>query len=141
LLHDLFGSRADVRMGDTTEYGDEWRAPGEQAHGWCSVLVFALGQSPEIEVHGELLAAARAKLGDDQQLLVLIDGSRFRERVGDIDERLSERQRAWDRVVREAELQAVHVDLLRPPQADVLLELEAALWPPRRPGAEREADA
>ena len=36
---------------------------------------------------------------------------------------------------REAELQAVHVDLLRPPADDVVLELEAALWPPRRPGA------
>ncbi|GJM23454.1 MAG: hypothetical protein DHS20C15_33690 [Planctomycetota bacterium] len=132
LLHDLFGSRADVRVNEASEYGDAWEPLGDDAHDWCSVIVFALGQSPEVEVHGELLSEARASLSADQQVLVVIDASRFRERVGEIDERMQERRRAWDRVVREAELQAVHVDLLRPPRADVVLELEAALWPPRR---------
>lgn len=166
LLHDHFGTRAEVRMGAGLEYGAEAPAPrdhtgartgthtrdhtrdhysGTQAGthssdgtqpSRCQVLLFALAQSPEVEVHGRLLDELRSSLPDGDHLLVLIDASGFARRAGAVPGRMDERRRAWDRVVREVGLGAVHVDLQLAPTDKVLAALGAGLWP-----AERAAQA
>ncbi len=143
LLYDLFGPRAEVRLHPTIAYGT---GIGEldPGGGRCRLALFSLAQTPEAEVHGELLAALRRKLADGQVLAAVVDGSVYRRRLGagaaagdPGERRLAERRRSWDRVIREAGLEAVHVDL-EPPLADETLNLlVAGLWPP---GAlEREA--
>lgn len=143
MMHELFGVRADVQIAEAMTYGDEWVPPAATSEGGCVVVLFPLGQPPESEVHGALLETAKARLGEDQRLLVLLEGSRYRERLGDLDDRLAERTRAWERVVREVELSAAHVDLNRPVDDAELASLEAAVWPrvPRELGGGKAARA
>lgn len=129
MMHELFGVRADVQIAEAMTYGDEWVPPEGVSEGGCVVVLFPLGQPPESEVHGALLETAKARLGEGQRLLVLLEGSRYRERLGDLDDRLAERTRAWERVVREVELSAAQVDLNRPVDDAELASLEAAVWP------------
>ena len=115
LLQDLGGPRADVARLPTLAYGDDPPEP----EGDLDVVVLPLAQTPEVEVHGELLAAFRRRVDEapgERAVLVLIDAGSFRRRLGgtDLEEslrRLEERRRAWSRVVAEARLEAVHVDL------------------------------
>ena len=134
LLHDHFGTRAEVRLQTGLEYGDEAPAPqaSDPANGAperCQVLLFALAQSPEVEVHGRLLDDLRATLPDGDHLLVLVDASGFARRAGAVAGRMDERRRAWNRVVKEVGLNAVHVDLNLAPTDNVLEALGAGLWP------------
>lgn len=132
LLQDLTGARSHVRFAPSLDYGSE--AP-EPFDGSLRVVVFSLSQTPEVEVHGELLRTLRAELPDGQGLLVLVDESPLRRKLenlaGEIEEeRLDSRRRAWRRVVDGAELAAVFVDLERPPAMDsVLDDLGRAVWP------------
>lgn len=138
LLHDVFGARAEVLVQGSLEYGAEPPAvesgapPGDEAGATCSALVFALEQSPEIEVHGRFLGSLKQCVGERGCLVVLIDGSRYRERMVDVpggDDRLAERRRAWDRVVRETGLEPVHVELDRMPSDAVIAHLARSVWP------------
>ncbi len=134
LLHDHFGTRAEVRMQTGLEYGDEVPEPQASASsngssGRCQVLLFALAQSPEVEVHGRLLGDLRASLPDGDHLLVLIDASGFARRAGAVAGRMDERRRAWNRVVKDVGLNAVHVDLHLAPTDRVLAALGTGLWP------------
>jgi len=90
------------------------------------VLLFGLAQPPEIEVQGRFAEDLRRQLAGDRALCVLVDGSTYRERVGSAAERLDERRRAWDRVLRESGASAVHVDLSRPVPDDVVAALASA---------------
>ncbi len=130
-LHDVFGARADVVIATGLAYGDEagallaasapHQAPRSGALGQtadtprgaavetCRVVLFGLAQSPESEVHGALLDGLRAAAREDR-LLVVVDASAYRLRVGS-GERVEERRRAWDRVLREAGFTAGHLDL------------------------------
>ncbi len=128
LMHDVQGARAEVRVHDTLTYGDE--AAGialnegalNQGAGVDSaqarrsaVVVFGLAQSPESEVHGEFVRELTERLqalDTPWGLAVLIENSSYRRRMSE-PRRLEERQRAWDRVLRDVGQQAVHVDLGR----------------------------
>ncbi|MEE8142121.1 MAG: DUF2868 domain-containing protein [Planctomycetota bacterium] len=139
ILHDMVGSRAEIRIAETVEYGAErddiqdalkrsQEPPGE----WCIATIFSLGQSPEIEVHGRFLEDLKGCVAGQGRVLTLVDASGFRQRLGDsgiTEKRLEERQRTWDRVAHDAELQAVHFDLEHPPGVDLLARMGAALWP------------
>jgi hypothetical protein len=150
LLHDYFGARADIRVRAPLAYGDEVSKietiPRSSRQPWapaaahreeladperesCHVVLFNLAQSPESEVHGSFLRELVSRLDDGRgRLLVLVDGSAYRERVTD-PERWKERFRSWERVVREADLALLQID----PQpavvdSDALDALGAALW-------------
>jgi len=135
LVHDAFGVRADVALHPPLEYGEPCdRVRGEtidlEGGPQHVVLVFGLTQSPEADVHGRLVAEVQLRLGPRDRLLCLADASRWRERFGEDDEgRLEERRRAWDRVLREAGVGALHLDLARPLDARVLDGVAAVLWP------------
>ena len=135
LLADFFGPRTEVRLRTTLDYGAEGDEL-EPMTGRCLVVLFNLAQTPESEVHGELLRQLVADLGGGQALVAAVDGAAYRRRLhGDDPEagkdsaRLHERRRGWDRVVREAGLSALHLDLQRGAGDEVLEEFERAAWP------------
>ncbi|HVS02297.1 MAG TPA: hypothetical protein VMT16_05965 [Thermoanaerobaculia bacterium] len=129
LLHDLFGARAEVRLRPAAEYG----AAAAELHGGGSLVVlFSLAQTPEVEVHGELLAACRDGLADGQALLAVVDAAAYRRRLGEADPgaaRLAERRRSWDRVVQAVGLVATHLDLDDAAPDASLAALERGAWP------------
>ena len=129
LLAELFGPRSEIRVRSPVEYGTE-PAAFELGGGRCRMVVFGLAQTPETEVHGELLAALREELADGQLMLVVVDGSVYRRRVASGGARLEERQRTWNRVVAAAGLEAVHLDLLAEETDAALALLIAGVWPP-----------
>lgn len=132
LLYDLLGPRSEIRLRSPLEYGAE-AAELEPGGSRLRLLLFSLAQTPEVEVHGELLRQLRQDLPDGQALLAVVDGSAYRQRLagsGRATSRLAERRRAWDRVVRDAGLEAVHVDLGDALPDDVLSRAAAAAWPP-----------
>ena len=150
LLHDLFGLRAEVRVAPTVEYGAdasdvEQREPNDDLPE-CAVVVFASVQSPEHEVHARFVeeVMARGTPGHgSQRVLVLVDGSAWRERLGAArdDRRLAERRRAWDRVLREIGLAPLHIDLDGEVDAEVVEEAEGRIWPAAISAAERRRSA
>lgn len=145
LLLDLFGARARVAFAPPLEYGAEHEAEvvskGGDGAALCRAIVFQLGQTPEIEVHGRWLEAEqRSALGREPatRLLVVIDESRLRARAGEgaeAEERLTQRRRNWQRVLRELGLEALCVELERPLPPEALGEARALLWPRELEGA------
>ncbi len=132
-LLDVFGARSEIRLHAPVEYGREPSALALAA-GRASLVVFNLAQTPEVEVHGAFLAALADDLPDGQRLAAVIDASLFRERLPQGEAgaaRLRERRRAWDRVVAEAGLEALHLDLRRD-SADAVVDAIAA--PEKRHG-------
>ena len=131
ILFDLFGPRSEIRVRATLGYGAE--AYGlEPAGARLRVVLFGLAQTPETEVHGELLERLKAERADGQALLVMVDASRYRRRLEGADraaERLDQRRQAWDRVVREARLEALHLDLDEAPTDELLSRAALAAWP------------
>jgi len=141
VLHDFFGTRADIRALPPLAYGEEAALPereaiddgveAEERPRTCRVILFNLAQSPETEVHGELLREIKERLPRDHgQLLVIVDPHAYRKRV-ESPERLAERHRAWSRVAGDVGLSAVSFD---PESSDgqVLDSMGSALWPAAR---------
>ncbi len=131
LLYDLFGPRSEIRLQATAAYGTE-PVEIEPGVGRCRIVLFSLAQTPEVEVHGELLRSLRRELADGRALGLVVDGAVYRRRLATAggERRLAERRRSWDRVAREAGLEAVHVDLEPPLGDEALNRLLAGLWPP-----------
>jgi len=143
MLHDVLGARARITIEGSVGYGE---LPGDledpdtgPAPTDGRVLLFNLSQTPESEVHGELVEKLKQRAARGGFCLVLADGSAWRERAGQapaFEERLAEHRRTWDRVVRDAGLRAVHLELDLPPSDDLVSLLEAAIHPPRLVKAE-----
>jgi len=143
LLHELFGNRARITLRSPLEYGEERLPDAEEPRPPdCRVVVFNLAQSPEQEVHGIFLERLRdtaaheadAQAASDAgagRLLVLLDEVPYQARVGDAagPDRLAQRRRAWDRVVRDSTLRAAPLRPLDQSADATLLEVRAALWP------------
>jgi hypothetical protein len=112
LLHDVFGTEAEIAIREPLAYGcDFGDLPRFDGAGpTCRVLLFALAQTPETEVHGRLLREARDARRESDGLVVIGDASTYRERVGDA-ERVAERRRLWERIAKEAGVAFVGVDL------------------------------
>jgi len=133
LLLDLFGPRTEIRLGAVVDYGAGPDAvPPSDAR--CRAVLFSLAQTPEVEVHGELLERLRAELADGQALLALVDAAPYRRRMAatgaELADRLAERRRSWDRVIRAAGLEPVHLDLEGELPDDALTLLVERAWPP-----------
>ena len=143
VLHDVLGARARITIEGSIGYGelpDELEDPDAgPAPTDGRVLLFNLSQTPESEVHGELVEKLKQRTQRGGFCLVVADGSAWRERAGQapaFEQRLAEHRRTWDRVVRDAGLRAVHLELDQPPSDDLVSILEAAIHPPRLVKAE-----
>ena len=137
LLHDLFGPRATIRVRASLAYGDEPSTEPEPDAADCRIVLFTLAQTPEREVHGELLTTLRDATVDGRTLLALIDGGVHRRRLGAAadDERLVGRRTAWDHVAHEARLTPYHVDLEQGFDQAAPDQLLALAWPEGSLGA------
>ena len=118
LLLDGLGARSSLRFSPVVAYGDD--LPASTA-GWRIVL-FSLAQTPEVEVHGELLADLVRELADGQRLIVIIDEAPMLEKLPESQrlERRESRRRAWLRNLESAEADG------RGPRP-IFLALDAAL--------------
>ena len=131
LLHDVFGLRADVRVRDALPYGveieDAVTANGATPAA-CAVVVFGFVQSPEREVHGRFARELLEHGGDRKHVLAVVDSSAWHARFREGDARREgERRRAWDRVLEEAGLAPLHVNLASALETDVVEQAEARL--------------
>jgi len=140
ILHDVLGARANIEIASALEYG-AGRQPASEAQELraerASVLLFNLAQTPETEVHGRLLTELKGRAEEGGSCLVLIDSAGWMERAGEpsaSERRLDERRRTWDRVVRDAGLTAVHINLDSPSGAELTDRIESGFWPARNVG-------
>lgn len=142
LLLDVFGSKCQVSLAPSLTYGDGIVVEGEdesedgeqllrRPRGRCIVVLFNLAQTPENEVHGELLRQLQENLASGQSLVVWVDTGPYRRRLeGDVGaSRLDDKRRAWERLLNERSLQALFLDL-ESPQDDDLLRFDQVAWPP-----------
>lgn len=110
-LQDDAGARAVVRDGAFLRYGerhDRVAVPDGTAAGTL-VVVFALAQTPEAEVHGEFHDRLRERLARAGWLLVVVlETATYRRRVGS-DDRVRERRATWDRLLRDLGLTAIEL--------------------------------
>lgn len=111
-LLDLFGSRAALRLRPAVDYGAEELPETEGEAGPATerarVVVFNLAQTPEAEVHGELVRRYRSRQAPHgESFLAVVDGSSYRQRLlsqslgsgESAQERLESRRKAWQRTL------------------------------------------
>jgi len=136
LLLDVFGNRARLEFKGTLGYGTEWGEGGSPSRleaADCCVLLFNAAQSPEQEVHGHFLEGARAALdqgASGARVLVLIDETRYRARMGSGEDglrRTQERQRAWARLVKETGFKVAFLELEQATQAEDVEQIREAV--------------
>jgi hypothetical protein len=112
MLQEQAGARAVVRDAVTLDYGD---APDRIALGddpavsGRIVVVFALAQTPESEVHGEFLGKLYDRVDRaGGEITVVLETATYRQRVGSA-ERVRERRATWDRLLRDVGLTATEL--------------------------------
>lgn len=121
LCAEVWGRDAIARWHEPVLYGGEIPDPDSSGSTSGLLVLFDLRATPEAEVHGEALAAAR-KLHHGHSMLVAIESAEFPE------ERLDARLAAWSEMARRLGVQMVTldegmpVDTRRPP-SDRLIQL------------------
>jgi hypothetical protein len=103
-LQEQAGARAVVRDALHLDYGadaERVEPPAATAAGSAVVLVFTAAQTPEPEVHGELVERIRKRLDrTGAGLIVVLETATYRARVGS-EARVRERRATWDRLFRD----------------------------------------
>lgn len=129
-LSEAFGRLADIRMGQSVQYGDRHpEFPSDSDRGLCAVVLFNVAQTPE-ETHSEFLEELKATIqrrGRPNMLLVLLDCEAY-ARI-DHEKRLKERCQAWVTLVNECGLRAVRYRDPSGSQDWDLQPLPDCLWP------------
>lgn len=122
LALEVAGHGVSARLREPLLYGAGTSLSTEAPAPDLLIVVFSLAQSPEREVHGEFLTHLLS-LSGGRGVLAVVDRSPWRMRFDRTeDARALERERTWDRVIREIGLTAVHLDLgleLRPEEVAV----------------------
>lgn len=132
LLARLVGGAAAVSVAPPVAYGDDDdrslaelpTAPGTLA------VVFNLAATPERETHAAFVLAAVGKASADQPLLVIVDETSFRARAADDPDRLTQRRRAWQDMLRPTRSVPVFVELAHPDISKAEAAMDAALLVP-----------
>jgi hypothetical protein len=123
LLHELYGNRAQLTVAEPVAYGGE--AAGE-ARADARVALFNLAQPPEQEVQGAFVESLRDAGGGS--LLVLLDEEPYVARLGgDGGDRLAQRRRAWERMLRDAGVGAALLPVELDAEGRALAAARAAL--------------
>ncbi|MCB1033357.1 MAG: hypothetical protein KDD47_05940, partial [Acidobacteria bacterium] len=125
-LLDLYGSRASITVAEKVEYGETPAASENGDSAWTvPVVLMSLAQTPEEEVHGELVDA----LGDGEDLLVILETGAYRSRLGDgpdAEKRTDQRLQAWRRVLGSRRVHLAAVDLAGSSSEEIHRELTRA---------------
>jgi len=112
MLQEHAGARAVVRDDAQLDYGEgpeRITVPEAPPGSSLLVVVFALSQTPEMQVHGEFLERLAERLdGAGWGLMVALETATFRRRAPSED-RVRERRRTWDRLLRELRLTAMEL--------------------------------
>ena len=131
LLIAAFGEAALLHIEPATAYGDEDRelARALPAAAW-HIVWFELAATPEAQAQGRFVERLRAQAGG--RLVVLVDESSYRKRMGAASPRLDERRELWRRLGEAASVGVASVDLLAaadhaPALAAARAALEAAM--------------
>lgn len=109
---DLFGNQAILQWKEPLPFGETsptW--PTNSSPAQTLVLLFHAGQTPELEVHGELLHALQAHRTPSNQrwsLLLMLDQEPYRQAMDPA--RLLERRRTWERLATQYHLHIVPFD-------------------------------
>jgi hypothetical protein len=103
-LQEELGARAAIHDGARLAYGDgpeRITLPEASPGTGVLVLVFTLAQTPEPEVHGDLVERLRERLdAAGWRLLTVVETATYRRRVG-ADGRVRERRATWERLLRD----------------------------------------
>ena len=113
-LQEEAGARAVIRDGPRLAYGDGPEAVelGGVPVGGQVAVVFAVAQTPEVEVHGEFLRELRERVDRAGSVLtVVLETATYAERVGSAA-RVRERRAAWERLLRD--LDVTPMELMSP---------------------------
>jgi hypothetical protein len=129
LAAEVFGPAAEIAEGAPTVWGiDADPADPPEPGATALVIVFALVQTPEREVHAQHVE--RWMQGEvAPRILVVVDRSGWREHFGvDDGGRRNTRMQAWDRILGEVGMGCVHVDLGTPLAVDDVARAEQVVW-------------
>lgn len=110
-LLDLYGNLATLHWEDPLPFGDSFQVSPDPAAVHILVLLFHAGQTPEMDVHGELIHAVQTgqtPATRKVQLLVLLDLEPYRQSVE--ENRVIERRQAWQRLANQYHLHLVPFD-------------------------------
>ncbi|MGH7268221.1 MAG: hypothetical protein ACREMB_25665 [Candidatus Rokuibacteriota bacterium] len=112
MLQEHAGARAVIHDDAHLDYGDRPErvtVPEAPSGSGLLVVVFALAQTPETHVHGEFLERLAERLdGAGWTLMVVLETATFRQGAGSV-ERVRERRRTWDRLLRDLGLTAMEL--------------------------------
>jgi hypothetical protein len=112
MLQEHAGARAVIHDDGHLDYGDRPErvtVPEAPAASGLLVVVFALAQTPETQVHGEFLERLAGRLERaGWTLMVVLEVATFRQGAGSED-RVRERRRTWDRLLRDLGLPAMEL--------------------------------
>lgn len=128
----LFGDSVQLTSARPVAFGDEdalaAAAPEDSPAADLVVALFNLAATPETENHGVFLDGLRSQAAGRGPVVVLVDESPYRRRLGDqpgTDARLAERRQAWSGLAATRGLHALFADLEAPDLAGVERELDA----------------
>ena len=124
-----FGGGAVLRVESPVDYGggNAPAAPAGSDGTGPVIVLFNLVATPEPEVHGAFVAAAKARQGPAQPLLAVVDESAFRARWPGDDRRLAQRRGIWSELLTGVRVAPIFVDLAAPDLAFADRALDAAL--------------
>lgn len=136
LLTRALGEGTEAAFDPPIPYGgeDEWlgaaQLGGEIDH---LIILFGLSATPEAENHGALVAGVKRRLAAQRSgagLAVLLDETSYRQRLGGqagADDRLRARRLAWERMLADAQVAPLAIDLAEADEAALAARLESAL--------------
>jgi hypothetical protein len=127
----VFGPHTEVAFAPTVAFGAEDDADPHPAAPASvpalAIVLFALTATPEAEHHGVFVDRVAGVMPQATPVIVLIDESSFRERVGDDAQRHEQRRAAWSDLLETRRAAPLFVDLEQPDLAAAARGLNAAL--------------
>jgi hypothetical protein len=130
---EAFGPRVGVDVEPTVAFGTEDDVPLQGAAAAShAIALFDLSATPERENQGRFVARLAGALAPTAALAVVVDASGFRERFGDLPERLAQRREAWRAWAEPLGLAPCFLDLEAPAEPRSADALEAAFAVPMR---------
>jgi hypothetical protein len=125
----IFGGSAAMLLSAPIAYGsdDAGADAAVSSAGTSLVVLFSATATPERETHGAFLVELRRTCPNAEVLLALIDEGAFARRWQGSSDRIRERRGAWRRLVEEADLRAVFVDLDAPDLAAAQADIDVAI--------------